>query len=355
MRVSDRGVGIRAETARVVPTRATTDEIVTAAWVAQGLQPLLFGLAATSVTAAGHLVAGGGLPAIVVLAALLVAATTWRAALPVGPRSLPATAMSMLAAQGLGHLALGMSHPSDLSGVGHHQEPGGLSVALVDAPESDGLLAGPVSSLLPSNWLAQAPELAMIGMHIGAGVLLAVWLHRGEARTFALIARLRAQFTRQVPCAVVPILFVRATSSALAQIFSMRPILVVHDAPRRGPPHRTVIAEGQRPSHRSPSQPRLQTGACHSDMSSCHAASDAVTLTSRSARVALARSCHRTPLPDRVKLGVCCHGVPSCCSCVCTGRHTHARGWGPDRASRAGAGRAWVSGIPTTQGVTDGG
>ena len=322
--MNDRRVRNRPEKARVVGKRATTDDALAAAWVAQGLQPLVFGLAATFVTAAGHLVAGGGLPSLVVLSALLVAATAWRAALSVGPRSLRVTAVSMLAAQGLGHLALGMSHSVPLSGVGHHQGADALAAALLGTPEPDGLLAGPVAGLLRPSWVAQAPDLAMTGVHIAAGVLLAVWLQRGEARTFAIIARVRAQFTRHVPRAIVPIRLVRAPSSAVAGIASFRAILVVHDAPRRGPPHPMAHAEGQRSSHGSPSPSVLQTGPCHRDMSSCHTASDAVTLTSRSASVALARSCHRSPLPDRVKLGVCCHGVPSCCSCVRTGRHTHA-------------------------------
>lgn len=337
--MGDRRVGIRPETARVVRVRLTTDESLTAAWVAQGLQPLVFGVAATALTATGHVLAGGGLPSALVLGALLVASTAWRAAVSVGPRSLPATTVSMLVAQGLGHLALGMSHPGALSGVGHHDDAGALAAALVGAPEPTASLGGQAAGIGPASWLAQAPDPAMIGLHLAAGMLLAVWLHRGEARTFALIARLRARFTRRVPRVCAPIRPVRAPSSAVAGIAPARAVLVVDDAPRRGPP-RPMSGVVQVPlSHGVLSQSTLRTVPCLRDMSSCHTAPVAVTQLSRSARVALARSCHRTPSPDRVKLGVCCHGVPSCCSCVCTGRHTYARRDWPDRPTERDLGR----------------
>lgn len=348
--MGDRRVDNRPETARVVGVRLTTDEALTAAWVALGLQPLVFGVAATAVTAAGHVAAGGGLPSAVVLSALLVASTAWRAALSVGPRSLRASIVSMLVAQGLGHLALGMSHPGALSGVGHHEDAGALAVALVGAPEPSGSLGGQVADFVPPSWVVQAPGPAMIGLHLAAGMLLAAWLHRGEARTFALIARLRARLTRRVPRVSAPIRLVRAPSSAVEGIAPARAVLVVDDAPRRGPPQPMSSGIVVPSSHGSLSQLTLRTGPCLRDMSSCHTAPVAVTQLSRSARVALARSCHRTPSPDRVTLGVCCHGVPSCCSCVCTGRHTHVcRSWTRQ------TGRDWAGGIPTTQGVGHGG
>ena len=133
---------------------------------------------------AGHVAAGGAMPARAVLAVLLVVATLVLAPVLGSPASLVRVALLVIGGQALLHVSLNVltMSPAGHSGAGMVM-PGGPHGSM---PMSGGMLHGAASGETSLVWMGSA-HVGMLLAHLVAGLLLGLWLAAGERAACTLI------------------------------------------------------------------------------------------------------------------------------------------------------------------------
>ena len=134
---------------------------------------------------AGHVAAGGVMPAPAVLALLLVLATLVLAPVLGTPASPVRVALLAIGGQALLHVSLNVltTNPAGHAGAGMVM-PGGTHGSM---PMSDGMFHGAaVSGETSLVWMGTA-HVGMLLAHLVAGLLLGLWLAAGERAAWTLV------------------------------------------------------------------------------------------------------------------------------------------------------------------------
>ena len=138
-----------------------------------------------STGAAGHVAAGGAMPAPAVLGLLLVLATLVLAPVLGSPASSGRVALLAIGGQALLHVSLNVltTNPAGHTGAGMVM-PGGAHGSM---QMSDGMFHGAAASGETSLvWMGSA-HVGMLLAHLVAGLLLGLWLAAGERAAWTLV------------------------------------------------------------------------------------------------------------------------------------------------------------------------
>lgn len=171
-------------------------------------------ITATLTAATAHTLAGGGAPAPLLLVAVAALAAPVAVALAGRRLSVWRTALTVVLAQLLLHVAFSLTAGLDPSAGSSHVHHGGT------------LLAGSALSILPSP--------PMLLAHVLAGALTVVLVYRGERMLHAIGRGIRNLFSP--PAVVRPLAIPAAPRIAPVRVAPRPATRFTHDLSRRGPP-----------------------------------------------------------------------------------------------------------------------